>query len=132
MYGFFEHHLKTVKAVVFHLENGCHNSGIYHTNFWALRDKQFWPPLAQKEDRDILELLWGNQLKARGLNNFFLSTNWANKRFIHAHQSEELPPFPVQPQSLTNGVFMIIGADSTWIKFKKVLFNLLKGLSWRK
>lgn len=109
------------KAVLFFWEHGCFNSDVYHTNFWGVKDKSYWPPLANRDSPDVLERLWGMDLAQRGLTDFILINNHGGRNFKEKHESENLPSIESR-LDIGGGVFCYIrGSVSTWERFKKWL-----------
>lgn len=84
------------EAVLFFLQTGIVHQDNWHTNFFALGfDERYWPPLAQKEDQDMLERKWGIQLKKFDLPGIVRWHNNREKSFVHAHESEH-PGVPAE------------------------------------
>lgn len=107
------------KAVLFHLENSVIHHNIWHTNFFAVLDEDYWPPLSPAGSPDILEVQWGNYLSAKNLRHYFTSHNYKSKRFVHKHESESLPPISFVPLKKSLSVNMYIKGDkraSIWTK----------------
>lgn len=120
IYGYIEGELYQGKqAVVFHWENRTFSrrGDVFHTNFWALKNKIYWPPVILKESPDVLERYWAVQIRDNNLSNFTVSTNSRDRRFIHNHESDKLPPFTFSC-NMSAGVFMYInGYMSPWKRF---------------
>lgn len=85
------------KAVLYHWANGCVSSGTWHTNcFGVCLDSAYWPPVSPPNEQDVLERQWGKQLESKPA--LFQWHNSGDRRFLHRHESEQLPAFPVKPQ----------------------------------
>lgn len=105
-YGFIQQEIKNgAKAVLFHMENSVIHHDIWHTNFFAVTsDVSLWPPLGSNGDADILERKWGKVLRDQNRSGFAVGHNYNNRRFIHNHESERLPSFPIAPQNKSYSV----------------------------
>lgn len=114
-------------AVVFHLENGVVHFDIWHTNFFAVKNKSYWPPLSPPSDPDILEAQWGKYLVNQKLHNLAKSHNYQGKKFSHKHESEELPDIDFIPLEKDSSVNMYIkGYIPFWTRVAKVWKWLLR------
>lgn len=112
------------RAVVFHWPNGCVQSGVWHTNFFAVpNDPAYWPPLVEPGDQDVLERKWGLALEEANPPGVRRASNYGDSRFVHGHLSESLPLFPSSPLPLGSTVAMscVGGRCKSW----------LRRLSWR-
>jgi hypothetical protein len=111
-YAFVDAHMRAgAGAVVLHWQNGCVHHGIWHTNFFAARldDEAYWPPVSDPGEQDVLERQWGRKLQDLRPPGVVESHNYNGKRFSHAHRSEHLPPWPVEPQAHAAGLSLLIG-----------------------
>lgn len=131
-HGFLHENMQKVEAVLYFLPNGiCHDS-IWHTNFFAVSMKEdYWPPLAEKGDQDILERKWGLGLTKSGLTSFVRWHNNRNKSFVHCHESEKVPPEPFRSQRAKGGVSLFIaGRRSLWAAFSSWVRSFIRRV-WR-
>jgi hypothetical protein len=102
-------------AVLFHWENSCIRHGVWHSNFFAVSfDDQYWPPVSDVNDDDVLERQWGKLLDSRGLSGVVKSHNYQNKKFFHTHESEHLPEYPRFPQADEKSVSLSISGHLPW------------------
>lgn len=117
-------------AVLFHWQNGCVHVDIWHTNFFAVRlDPVYWPPLSPLDCQDVLESQWGKQLSRTKPPGVVQSHNYKSKRFVHSHESEAQPEWPVIPlESGTTAPLLMTGYLPRW---RRVLqwFGVLKPFS---
>lgn len=103
------------RAVVFHWPNGCVPHHIWHTNCFAVcLDERYWPPVLPAESGDTLEWAWGKQLRERRLHAVLESHNSRERRFVHAHRSEALPAWPVEPQAAAQSALLLISGHLPW------------------
>jgi hypothetical protein len=102
-------------AVVCFWENGCVRHEIWHTNFFACRlDEAYWPPLSPPGADDTLEWQFGKKLMRDQPPGVEKSHNSNNKRFVHSHRSERLPPWPVVPQAGGAGFGLFVRGRKSW------------------
>lgn len=88
-----------VDGVLMFREGGIVRSDNWNTNFFAVSlNKDYWPPICNKDHHDILERQWGIRLQEQGLTNFVKSHNSRCKKYIHEHTSETKITFPILPQ----------------------------------
>jgi hypothetical protein len=123
-FAFIDNHIReNAKAVVFHWPNGCCHSGVWHTNFFVVPlDDRFWPPLSGLEHQDVLERQWGMMLSERRLEGVVETHNHNDKRFVHCHQSETQPEWPLVPLNDGNSVgFAILGRKTFWRKLREIV-----------
>lgn len=116
--GIFSHidsEMMEKDGVLFFLNTGICHSDVWYTNFFAVSmNENYWPPLANMGDQDILERKWGLKLSKEKLNNFCKWHNNFDKSFIHAHESEGLPPELFKPQKSNVSVLMCITGWKPW------------------
>jgi hypothetical protein len=115
-YAFADGHMQAgAGAVVCFWENGCVRHEIWHTNFFACRlDEAYWPPLSPPGADDTLEWQFGKKLMRDQPPGVEKSHNSNNKRFVHSHRSERLPPWPVVPQAGGAGVGLFVCGRKSW------------------
>lgn len=125
LFGFIDDHMSRDdgRAVVFHWPNGCVPFGIWHTNAFAVcLDEAYWPPVLGPEHADTLEHAWGKQLRERRLHAVLESHNSRDRRFVHAHRSEGLPPYPVETQpAAATAPLLITGYQPWWRRWAEAL-----------
>ena len=98
-------------AVLFFMPNGVVHRDCFHTNFFAVpMDEIYWPPLAKKEDQDMLERKWGLQLKENKVPDILIWHNNWDKSFIHAHESENQPAEERRPFRISTNVVIPLKA----------------------
>lgn len=94
-------------AVLFHWDNPIIPRDIWSTYmFGVCLDPQYWPPVSPANEQDVLERQWGVLLSKRQLPGLFRWHNARERKFLHRHESEQLPPFPVKPQTITDAMQM--------------------------
>jgi hypothetical protein len=115
-YHFVDQHVQAgAAAVLFYWPNGCVRDNIWYTNFFAVKaDEQYWPPLVEPGDQDVLEWKWGKLLMERQPPGIEKNHNYNFKRFTHEHLSETHPT-PSFPESDGCGVFMTIKGRRHWL-----------------
>jgi hypothetical protein len=64
-YKLINDNIKTNNAVLFFWENGIARENVWHTNFFAVKNLQYLPPVNTPMDSDVLETKYGKYL----LNN---------------------------------------------------------------
>lgn len=86
-------------AVVFHWDNGICHSDIWATYFFATTlDESYWPPVSPPEEDDVLERQWGKLLDRTRPPGVFKWHNAGQRRYIHHHASETLPPIGISAE----------------------------------
>jgi hypothetical protein len=124
-YAFVDAHMRAGDgAVVFHWQNGCVHTDIWHTNFFAARldDPAYWPPVSAPDSQDVLERQFGRKLADLKPARVVGSHNYNGKRFAHGHRSEALPPFPAHPQLAAGGFTLFVaGHKSRWRRLREWL-----------
>lgn len=86
-------------AVLFHWENGICHQDIWATYFFAVAlDELYWPPVSPDGEDDVLERQWGRLIERRKPPGIFKWHNAGQRRYVHAHESERLPPFPARAE----------------------------------
>jgi len=118
------------KAVLFLLPTNIVHSDIWHTNFFCVcLDENYWPPLSEQGDQDILERKWGLQLKKRALPGIFAWHNNRNKSFVHSHESENQEPELFKPQRAGVGIgLFIVGRKRWYLRVWDWMRNLFSGV----
>lgn len=112
---FIDAKMKEHQAVLYHWDNGSCNSGIWHTNFFAVcLDERYWPPLSPPEHADVLERQWGRKLELIRPEGVFEWNNSRNQRFKHLHESESLEPLPFRPQHTHISLPLIVCGWKAW------------------
>lgn len=86
------------------------SSNAFHTNcFSIVNKKNFWPPFARKEDRDVLEVLWNRKLNRLEIKpNITIMSNYNSIAFSHNHITENLKPFPSKEPLIFNNTICYI------------------------
>lgn len=103
------------RAVLFHWPNGFVQSNIWHTNFFMIPiDEKYWPPLANKDEQDVLEWKWGKDLAEKNLTDVFRWHNYNNRKFIHSHDSEQMEKFQEIGFDSVGGVELLIKTRKRW------------------
>lgn len=119
IYGLIDKNIVNYKAVLFHWNNTI-SLRSWHTNLFAVRDKEYWPPLSSPGEFDTLETQWAKYLDNNHLTNFLTSHNSRDQKFTQVNISEEDAQIDKKPQK---GVFtmqcQLVGYKSIWwyIKF---------------
>lgn len=90
-YKLINNSIKDNNAVLFFWENGIARENVWHTNFFAVKNPLYLPPVNGDSDSDVLETRYGKYLINNNLNCFIRSHNSRNKKFQHLHLSENLP-----------------------------------------
>lgn len=112
------------EAVVFHWSNGSANANVWHTNcFGVTMNRDYWPPLSTPLEQDVLERQWGKALD--GKPRVCRAHNANDKRFLHRHESDNLPVIDSRTELLADGVTMTLTGVRTW---RSRWYDLLKGL----
>lgn len=115
------------RAVVFYWANGCLNSDIWHTNLFAVPlDEAYWPPVATPESQDVLERMWGLVLVERQLPDVVRNHNSNNKRFVHAHLSEQREPWPERAVCVDGELTLYVRGRMAW--YRRLFLWLCKSL----
>lgn len=98
------------RAMVFHWPNNLVVNGIWHTNFFCVpaNDDRYWPPVSTRDHADVLEWQWGKRLTDLQLPGLMQTSNYNQKFFNHAHESESLPVWPIIPQLHVTGVCLSV------------------------
>lgn len=105
------------EAVLFHWDNGCIHTDIWHTNFFAVSlDERYWPPLSPPYHADVLERQWGLNLVRQQLSFIHRWHNYNNRRFLHTHESEGLPLFQELPQTERSKLSLLISGCKPWYR----------------
>ena len=78
-------HEKNCKIFAYRWSNSC-TLNAWHTNLFAVRldDKKAWPPIATKNDQDVLEHKWGKSIEENRISIVKWS-NDENKFFKHGY-----------------------------------------------
>ena len=128
-YKLIQDNIKERDAILFFWENGISRDNVWHTNFFAVKNLDYLPPVYLQDDSDVLETRWGKYLLDNNLFNFLRSHNSRSKKFKHLHLSENLP----KPLCRNN-----IRCNSTIVEFiikkqkwYKRFYKFIRGLIWR-
>lgn len=113
-YKLINDNIKTNNAVLFFWENGIARENVWHTNFFAVKNLQYLPPVNTPMDSDVLETKYGKYLLNNNLNSFLRSHNSRSKKFQHLHLTESLPEI----QKINNVRCISIKKDFEIIKEK--------------
>lgn len=129
--GFFKNKIdEGHQAVVFHWDNGCVREGVWHTNCFAVPlNELYWPPVSTIGQQDVLERQWGLLLTERQPPGVFKWHNSGEKRFLHRHESEHLPPFPAYGEPVTRNCSLAVTGHKSW--FRRCMSFMYRIFNWR-
>ena len=72
------------KAFLYRWPNNCVQVDVWHTNlFCVILDDNYWPPISELGDQDVLEHKWGKELSSKRLPGIIKWLNYNNKYFVH-------------------------------------------------
>lgn len=116
-------------AVLFHWENGICHQDIWATYFFAVvLDDLYWPPVSPPDENDVLERQWGRLIDQRKPPLVFKWHNAGQRRYVHKHESEFLPPFPTYAEHQKAMLALYCKGHLPWyvrlIEFARDLFAL--------
>jgi hypothetical protein len=114
------------KAVLFFWENGIARENVWHTNFFAIsNDRNYWPPLSDKNEADTLEVQWGKQLANKNLP-FYRTHNSRCLKFTESNLDQlNLALIPRKGDAYIN--LNIMGYKSLWRRIREFIKRIL----WR-
>ena len=132
-YRYLDSHIQNgEQAVVLHWSNGCCTADVWHTNLFAVPlDEAYWPPVADPDSPDVLERMWGRQLTERQLPGVVRNHNSNNKRFVHAHLSEQLESWPERTVFADVGLTLSVCGYLPWWRRLFMWFLRRVGVSVR-
>lgn len=89
---------------VYHWTNSCVPVGCFCTNFFAISmNENYWVPLANYDDYDVLEWKWGKQLLGYTSYYNYKFTILNTEHFKHEHLPIIFPPAKHLAPLITNG-----------------------------
>ncbi len=102
-------------AVVFFWQNGVTSSDTWATYFFAVcLDPAYWPPVSPPDHQDVLERQWGLLLQKTQPPGVFKWHNAHERRFLHRHESESLPPLELRPQHELSSLSLTCRGYKSW------------------
>lgn len=113
-YRFLSEGMQEHQAVVFRWINSCGGDNVWHTNFFAVADEAYWPPVSGPDHPAVLEQQWGMALAKENLPGIHASHNSRDQKFLHRHESEEHEPFPAKPQVGHSALSLGVGGWLPW------------------
>lgn len=126
-------------AVVFYWPNTIAPYASYHTNCFAVsQNRTYWPPVSPDPGHaDVLERQWWMQLSEPTINGVVISTNDKQSLFIHRHETELQPDFPMYSRCSYTGIPLSICGHKSWVIrisewFSGVFKNIRSKLKWQK
>lgn len=112
------------QAVLFHWANPIIHSDIWATYMFGVRldDKSYWPPVSPDNEQDVLERQWGRKLM--GKPGVFRWHNARDQKFLHRHESEDLPDFPRKSQFGESSLPCSCRGHLPW--YKRIVYEIKK------
>lgn len=110
------------QAVLFHWQNPIVHADIWATYMFGVRldDPAYWPPVSPDNAQDVLERQWGCQLM--GKPGIFRWHNSRDQKFLHRHESEQLPEMDHRSQHLQQNVTMYCKGHLPW--YSRIVWNI--------
>ena len=126
IHGWINREIPKYEAILFYWRNGLAITDAWHTNFFVVKNLQYWPKFEKKYEFDTLETMWGKRLRDEGLNQFLQSHNSRNLKFAEYHTST---PDTIYPEDYGSGVYSFVKGEFKINKFKYYLQGIK---SWLK
>lgn len=121
-YGLINNKIQSVKAVLFHWHNGISHR-CWHTNFFAVAHKDYWPPISSLDENNTLEVQWAMYLDGNNLSQFYKTHNSRELKFQHIN----VPQNQKIDEKLQDGVFTV---NCTLSGYKSIWYYMKQFYKW--
>lgn len=126
IYYWIDNEIRYWAAILFFWNNNLTIEDAWHSNFFVIKDLNYWPKYEEKYAHDTLETMWGKRLRDEKLTDFLHSHNSRHQRFTEIHSSTKDSIYPVDRGSgvfsFRNGAF-----TRTLSGYIKYYYNRVKG-----
>lgn len=116
-------------ALLFFWNNKLETQNAWHTNFFAVKDLNYWPKFEDKYANDTLETMWGRRLRDEGLTEFLHSHNSRGLKFKEIHSSVISTNVP---NNVGSGVYYFVNGSLQLILIERIKLQIKRAYSWLK